>query len=115
VAAPQHTHADDLLCCSPLLVACCVSSVCPVLCCNQQPKQQLDTFRAWAGKSSDINYYLNSHHIDVHNWMVSHMSHPTKVTALAATGVRRRVRLVAGMEGGWGRGVVQGVAAAGRC
>lgn len=52
-----------------------------------QPKQQLDTFRAWAGKSSDINYYLNSHHIDVHNWMVSHMSHPTKVTALAATGV----------------------------
>ena len=52
-----------------------------------QPKQQLDTFRAWAGKSSDINYYLNSHHIDVHNWMVSHMSHPTRVTALAATGV----------------------------
>jgi D-galacturonate reductase len=51
-----------------------------------QPKQQLDTFKAWAGKSSDINYYLNSHHIDVHNWMVSHMSHPTKVTALAATG-----------------------------
>lgn len=51
-----------------------------------QPKQQLDTFRAWAGKSSDINYYLNSHHIDVHNWMVSHMSHPTRVTALAATG-----------------------------
>lgn len=53
-----------------------------------QPKQQLDTFKAWAGKSSDINYYLNSHHIDVHNWMVSHMSHPTKVTALAATGGR---------------------------
>ena len=28
-----------------------------------QPKTQLDTFRAWAGKSSDISYYLNSHHI----------------------------------------------------
>jgi hypothetical protein len=55
-----------------------------------QPKQQLDTFKAWAGKSSDINYYLNSHHIDVHNWMVSHMSHPTKVTALAATGGREQ-------------------------
>jgi D-galacturonate reductase len=26
-----------------------------------QPKQQLETFRAWAGKSSDISYYLNSH------------------------------------------------------
>jgi len=55
-----------------------------------QPKQQLDTFRAWAGKSSDINFYLNSHHIDVHNWMVSHMSHPTRVTALAATGALSR-------------------------
>jgi hypothetical protein len=42
--------------------------------------------RSWAGKSSDINFYLNSHHIDVHNWMVSHMAHPTRVTALAATG-----------------------------
>ncbi len=27
-----------------------------------QPKHQLDTFRSWAGKSSDISYYLNSHH-----------------------------------------------------
>ena len=26
-----------------------------------QPKLQLDTFKAWAGKSSDISYYLNSH------------------------------------------------------
>jgi len=23
-----------------------------------QPKHQLETFRAWAGKSSDISYYL---------------------------------------------------------
>lgn len=34
-----------------------------------QPKFQLETFRAWAGKSSDISYYLNSHHIDVHCWI----------------------------------------------
>jgi D-galacturonate reductase len=58
--------------------------VCDAL--QAQPKQQLDTFRAWAGKSSDINFYLNSHHIDIHNWFVSHMAHPTRVTALAATG-----------------------------
>lgn len=31
-----------------------------------QPKIQLQTFRAWAGLSSDISYYLNSHHIDFH-------------------------------------------------
>ena len=29
-----------------------------------QPKLQLGTFAAWAGRSSDISYYLNSHHID---------------------------------------------------
>ena len=33
-----------------------------------QPKHQLKTFRAWAGKSSDISYYLNSHHIDYLCW-----------------------------------------------
>ena len=36
-----------------------------------QPKHQLDTFRAWAGKSSDISYYLNSHHVDFHEWCVA--------------------------------------------
>jgi D-galacturonate reductase len=51
-----------------------------------QPKQQLDTFKAWAGKSSDINYYLNSHHIDIHNWAVAHMARPVRVVAAAATG-----------------------------
>jgi hypothetical protein len=35
-----------------------------------QPKQQLQTFKDWAGKSSDISYYLNSHHIDFHEWIV---------------------------------------------
>jgi len=35
-----------------------------------QPKSQLGTFAGWAGKSSDISYYLNSHHIDFHCWSV---------------------------------------------
>ncbi len=107
-----------------------------------QPKVQLETFKAWAGLSSDINYYLNrwggisfqplvavvgtlaasiqpcslaatrmaaltiigsrprglalrtllppspnSHHIDIHNWMVGGGARPVTVTALAAAGV----------------------------
>ena len=51
-----------------------------------QPKSQLDTFRAWAGKSSDISYYLNAHHIDFNAWAVSHMAVPRAVYASAATG-----------------------------
>lgn len=51
-----------------------------------QPKVQLETFRAWAGRSSDINFYLNSHHIDIHNWMAGHAAQPVSVTAVAATG-----------------------------
>jgi D-galacturonate reductase len=51
-----------------------------------QPKSQLDTFRAWAGKSSDISYYLNAHHIDFNTWAVSHMAVPRTVYASAATG-----------------------------
>ncbi|KAK5465318.1 hypothetical protein LTS15_001881 [Exophiala xenobiotica] len=35
-----------------------------------QPKSQLETFKAWAGKESDISYYLNSHHVDICEWMV---------------------------------------------
>jgi len=52
-----------------------------------QPKSQLETFRAWAGKSSDISYYLNAHHIDFHNWAIEHLAVPESVTALGATGV----------------------------
>ncbi|MFT5106443.1 MAG: D-galacturonate reductase [Pseudoalteromonas tetraodonis] len=52
-----------------------------------QPKSQLETFRAWAGKSSDISYYLNAHHIDFHNWAIGHRANPESVTAFAATGV----------------------------
>ena len=51
-----------------------------------QPKSQLDTFRTWAGKSSDISYYLNAHHIDFNAWAVSHMAIPRTVYASAATG-----------------------------
>jgi hypothetical protein len=42
---------------------------------------------ASAGKSSDINYYLNSHHIDIHNWSIQHMARPVRVIAMACTGV----------------------------
>lgn len=52
-----------------------------------QPKQQIDTFRSWAGKSSDISYYLNSHHIDIHNWALMGRSRPASVVAMASTGV----------------------------
>ncbi|MEM0913066.1 MAG: Gfo/Idh/MocA family oxidoreductase [Planctomycetota bacterium] len=56
-----------------------------------QPKSQLETFRAWAGKSSDISYYLNAHHIDFHNWAIGHRARPVSVTALGATGVAKSV------------------------
>lgn len=65
-----------------------------------QPKHQLETFKAWLKPSedennevakknqrSDISYYLNSHHIDFHEWCVGETSRPVKVTALASTGV----------------------------
>jgi len=50
-----------------------------------QPKFQLETFKAWAGKDSDISYYLNSHHIDVNESMVPDFK-PVKVTASASKG-----------------------------
>ena len=52
-----------------------------------QPKSQLDTFRSWAGVSSDISYYLNAHHIDFHVWSVRPFARPTAVYATAASGV----------------------------
>jgi D-galacturonate reductase len=56
-----------------------------------QPKHQLDTFRSWAGKSSDISYYLNSHHIDFHEWCVGETSRPSRVTAVASYGVAKNM------------------------
>lgn len=55
-----------------------------------QPKHQLDTFRAWAGKSSDISYYLNSHHVDFCEWATEQRSRPIRVTATASMGVATR-------------------------
>ncbi|KJA26177.1 hypothetical protein HYPSUDRAFT_37061 [Hypholoma sublateritium FD-334 SS-4] len=52
-----------------------------------QPKSQLETFRAWAGKDSDISYYLSSHHIDICCWMLDGIAVPTRVVASAATGI----------------------------
>lgn len=52
-----------------------------------QPKSQLDTFRAWAGKSSDISFYLNAHHVDFNNWVVGACARPLSVSAIASTGV----------------------------
>jgi len=51
-----------------------------------QPKAQLDTFAGWAGRSSDISYYLNSHHMDVHAWCVGRSARPERVVAFAARG-----------------------------
>jgi D-galacturonate reductase len=52
-----------------------------------QPKHQLETFAAWAGKTSDISYYLNSHHVDFTEWMLAGMARPVRVTATASDGV----------------------------
>ncbi len=54
-----------------------------------QPKSQLETFRSWAGKSSDISYYLNAHHVDFLVWSVRNQARPVAVTAIAAHGVAR--------------------------
>ncbi|GAB7353119.1 hypothetical protein MBLNU459_g3658t1 [Dothideomycetes sp. NU459] len=51
-----------------------------------QPKSQLETFKAWAGKDSDISYYLNSHHIDVNESMVPDYR-PVRVTGSASKGI----------------------------
>ncbi|KAJ0117728.1 d-galacturonic acid reductase [Diaporthe amygdali] len=53
-----------------------------------QPKSQLETFKAWAGVESDISYYLNSHHIDVNESMVTQLGFaPVKVSASASKGI----------------------------
>lgn len=54
-----------------------------------QPKHQLDTFKAWAGKSSDISYYLNSHHIDFSEWTLAGIARPIRVTGTSSTGVAK--------------------------
>jgi len=55
-----------------------------------QPKFQLQTFKSWAGKSSDISYYLNSHHIDIHEWALEGRAVVRRVNAMAANGVCKK-------------------------
>lgn len=52
-----------------------------------QPKQQLETFKSWAGKSSDISYYLNSHHIDWTEWTLHGKARPIRVVGTGSTGI----------------------------
>lgn len=53
-----------------------------------QPKSQLETFKSWAGVDSDISYYLNSHHVDICESMVTQLGYvPVKVSASASKGV----------------------------
>lgn len=52
-----------------------------------QPKSQLESFRAWAGESSDINYYLNAHHIDFHLWTMEGIARAISVVASSSAGV----------------------------
>lgn len=52
-----------------------------------QPKSQLETFKVWAGKESDISYYLNSHHIDVCESMVGRDWRPVTVMASGSKGI----------------------------
>lgn len=64
-----------------------------------QPKSQLETFKAWAGRDSDISYYLNSHHVDVCEWMVRDAGwRPATVRASASAGIAEGVGCVAGTE-----------------
>jgi D-galacturonate reductase len=64
-----------------------------------QPKFQLETFKAWAGIDSDISYYLNSHHVDICDSMVSQLGFvPTKVSASAAKGIATELGCVEATE-----------------
>lgn len=62
-----------------------------------QPKSQLETFKAWAGKDSDISYYLNSHHVDICESMVPEYK-PVKVTASGSKGTAEDLGCVPGTE-----------------
>ena len=62
-----------------------------------QPKSQLETFKAWAGKDSDISYYLNSHHVDICESMVPHYR-PVKVTANGSKGTAEDLGCETGTE-----------------
>jgi len=49
-----------------------------------QPKYQLDTFKWISDKSSDISYYLNSHHIDYNIWAIEDQLNDLKQIKISA-------------------------------
>lgn len=64
-----------------------------------QPKYQLETFKSWAGRDSDISYYLNSHHVDVCDSMVQARGYvPVKVSATSSLGVATDLGCADGTE-----------------
>ena len=62
-----------------------------------QPKSQLETFKAWAGRDSDISYYLNSHHVDICESMVPDYR-PIQVTANGSRGTAEDLGCMKGTE-----------------
>lgn len=57
-----------------------------------QPKYQLNTFKGWKwgpDASSDISYYLNSHHVDFLCWVIGNRARPTQVIGTVCTGVAK--------------------------
>ena len=62
-----------------------------------QPKSQLETFKAWAGRESDISYYLNSHHVDICVSMVDGWV-PRVVRASASKGIAEGLGCIEGTE-----------------
>ncbi len=58
-------------------------------CYMSQPKTQLETFGRWAGRSSDISYYLNAHHVDLSAWTNKDRARPAGVVASCATGIAK--------------------------
>jgi D-galacturonate reductase len=59
-----------------------------------QPKSQLDSFRAWAGVSSDISYYLNAHHLDFLSMSLAGRARPVLVNAMASNGVAESKKIL---------------------
>ena len=62
-----------------------------------QPKSQLETFKGWAGRDSDISYYLNSHHIDICESMAPDYL-PIRVTANCSKGCAENLGCMKGTE-----------------
>jgi len=57
-----------------------------------QPKYQLNTFKGWKwgpDASSDISYYLNSHHVDFLCWIVGDRARPIQVIGTVCTGIAK--------------------------